>query len=100
MSHKMLSPLIVKVSVLGYFPLYIYIYIYIYYNLLIHRSGQLDVFIGKFWSDGVRNGVTSTKSLRSGLCLKFNDKSFHLCGIHASLQEDNVPFLLPFLCRG
>ena len=35
MSHKMLRPFIVKVSVLGYFPLYInyfniYIYIYIY----------------------------------------------------------------------
>ena len=28
MSHKMLRPFIVKVSVLGYFPLYIYIYIY------------------------------------------------------------------------
>ena len=26
MSHKMLRPFIVKVSVLGYFPLYIYIY--------------------------------------------------------------------------
>ena len=30
MSHKMLRSFIVKVSVLGYFPLYIYIYIYIY----------------------------------------------------------------------
>ena len=30
MSHKMLRQFIVKVSVLGYFPLYIYIYIYIY----------------------------------------------------------------------
>ena len=28
----MLRPFIVKVSVLGYFPLYIYIYIYIYVN--------------------------------------------------------------------
>ena len=27
MSHKMLRPFIVKVSVLGYFPLHIYIYI-------------------------------------------------------------------------
>ena len=40
MSHKMLRPFIVKVSVLGYFPLYIYsiakvtvFYIYIYYNI-------------------------------------------------------------------
>ena len=30
MSHKLLKPFIVKVSVLGYFTLYIYIYIYIY----------------------------------------------------------------------
>ena len=28
MSHKMLRPFIVKLSVLGYFPIYIYIYIY------------------------------------------------------------------------
>ena len=47
MSHKMLRPFIVKVSVLGYFTIpliYIYIYIYIYndgtckctHNLMIH----------------------------------------------------------------
>ena len=67
---------------------------------MIHRSGQLDVFTGKFWSDGLRNGVPATKNLRSGLCLQFNDKPFHLCGVHAPLQKDNVPVILPFLCRG
>ena len=39
MSHKILRPFIVKVSVLGYFPLYnlyiVYIYIYIYIYICI-----------------------------------------------------------------
>ena len=41
MSHKMLRPFIVKVSVLGYFPLYIYIYIYSYsfIDIYIHIGG-------------------------------------------------------------
>ena len=35
MSHKMLRLFIVKVSVLGYFPLYISIYIYLQKHLII-----------------------------------------------------------------
>ena len=35
MSHKKLSPFIVKVSVLGYFPLYMHLY---YLNIYINNN--------------------------------------------------------------
>ena len=47
MSHKMVRPFIVKVSVLGYFPLYDYIYycdFKILFNLLIPQIKGLSVF--------------------------------------------------------
>ena len=48
MSHTILRPFIVKVSVVGYFPLYIYIYIYIYilmYILCIPYISALYIII-------------------------------------------------------
>ena len=59
MSHKKLRPFIVKVSVLGYFPLYhpsimnIYIYIYIYIYKF-HRLGKQNILDEKIQNNKIR----------------------------------------------